>query len=185
MTLHDDQHWELTRSEAGPELPLFKVRLDWFKNPRNAAAMRALVLEAADWANVVALTPEKKILVVRQFRFGMGKFTTEIPAGLIEPGEPHEEAARRELVEETGYTAREWRYLGWVQANPAFMNNLCHLWLALDVVKTAATQMDEGENIQIAELTLEEVREQIRAGEMRNSLTLLALSRVFDLRDIG
>ena len=183
MTLHDDQHWELTHSERGPELPLFKVRLDWFKNPRNAAAMRALVLEAADWVNVVALTPEKKILVVRQFRFGMGKFTIEIPAGLIEPGEPHAEAARRELVEETGYTAREWRYLGWVQANPAFMNNLCHLWLALDVVPNGVAHLDEGENIQIAELTLEEVCEQIRTGEMRNSLTLLALSRVFDLRD--
>jgi 8-oxo-dGTP pyrophosphatase MutT (NUDIX family) len=184
MTLHDDQHWELTRSEAGPELPLFKTRLDWYKNPRNAADMRALVLEAADWANVVALTPEKKILVVRQYRFGIGKFTTEIPAGLIEPGEPHAEAARRELAEETGYIARAWQYLGWVQANPAFMDNLCHMWLALDVTLGGGAHLDDGENIQIAEMSLEEVRQQIRAGEMRNSMTLLALSRVFDLRDI-
>jgi ADP-ribose pyrophosphatase len=76
-----------------------------------------------------------------------------------------------------------WEYLGEVEANPAFLNNHCHFWLALDVAKTHPTQMDETEEITVNELSLEEVRNEIKAGRMRNSLTLLALSLVFDLRD--
>ena len=62
------------------------------------------------------------------------------------------------------------------------MNNLCHQWLALDVVKTSLPELDEGEEISVAELSLEEVQFEIEQGNMRNSLTVLSLSRVFDLR---
>jgi ADP-ribose pyrophosphatase len=175
--------WQLIHSEPGPQMALFRTRYDWVKNPRNEKSLKAIVLETADWVNVVALTPEKKILVVRQFRFGIGKSTTEIPAGLMDAGETSEHAAARELLEETGYTAREWKYLGWVQPNPAFMDNLCHQWLAVDVTRTHAPHLDEGEAIISAELSLEEVMAEINAGEMRNSITLLTLARVFDLRD--
>jgi ADP-ribose pyrophosphatase len=175
--------WQLLRSEPGPQLALFRTRYDWMKNPRNEQSLKAIVLETADWVNVVALTPEKKILVVRQYRFGIGKSTTEVPAGLIDAGETHQQAAARELMEETGYTARAWQYLGWVQPNPAFMSNVCHQWLALDVIPTHTLHLDDGEAITCAELTLDEVKAEIHAGEMRNSMSLLALARVFDLRD--
>ena len=181
MDTNRELRWEVLRSEPGPDLVLFHTRYDWVRNPRNAHSMKAVILETADWVNVVAVTPEKKLLVVKQYRFGMGKTTTEIPAGLINPGEGHEQAAMRELKEETGCTSTKWKYLGWVEANPAFMNNLCHMWLALDVVKTSATDLDDGEEILVAELSLEEMRAEIAQGRMRNSLTLLALSRVFDL----
>ncbi len=174
--------WLLERSEPGPDLTLFHTRFDWLKNPRNAKTIRAVVLESSDWVNVVALTPDKKILVVQQYRFGIQKTTLEIPAGLIEPGESPEHAARRELIEETGYTSDRWIAMGWVEANPAFLNNRCHLWLALDAVKTADAQLDSGEELVMDELTIEEVMEEIKAGRMRNTYSLLGLSRVFDLR---
>jgi ADP-ribose pyrophosphatase len=104
--------WELVRSEAGPDLVLFRARYDWMRNPRTSVTMKAVVLEATDWVNVVALTPEKKLLTVCQYRFGVGRITVEIPAGLLEPGETPEQAARRELEEETGYTTSQWKYLG-------------------------------------------------------------------------
>lgn len=175
--------WEVIKSEQGPNLVLFQARYDWVKNPRNAKLMKAVILEAADWVNIVAVTREKKIVVVKQFRFGVAKTTVEIPAGIIENGETPEQAAIRELKEETGYTANKWQYLGWFEANPAFLNNVCHAWLALDVTKTHPLQLDEGEQISMSELSMEEVRREIEQGNMRNSLTILALSRVFDIRD--
>jgi ADP-ribose pyrophosphatase len=147
--------------------------------------MRVVVLEVADWVDIVALTPEKKIVVVRQYRFGTGKTTTEIPAGVVDAGETPKQAAIRELREETGYTSRHWKYFGWVEPNPAFQNNLCHQWLATDVVKTHSPNFDEGEDISVSEMSLEELSREVKEGRMRNSLALLALSRAFDLWNLA
>lgn len=182
MDNNKGQPWEVVRSEQGPNLILFQTRYDWVKNPRNAKSMKAVILESADWVNVVALTPKKKIVVVQQYRFGVGKTTLEIPAGIVNPGETPEQAAMRELREETGYTATRWEYLGWVETNPAFLNNLCHQWLALDAIKTSDLELDDGEEISVTELSPQEMRSEIEKGTMRNSLTLLSLARVFDLR---
>ncbi len=182
MCIDDNLSWELIQSEPGPVLPLFQPRFDLMRNPRNDRRLKAIVLETANWVNVVAVTPEQKLLVVRQYRFGVGRTTTEIPAGLMNEGETSEQAARRELQEETGCTTDRWTYLGWVEANPAFLNNICHLWLARDVVRTHSLALDESEDVEVTELTLEEVQHEIRSGRMRNALTLLALSQVFDQR---
>jgi len=182
METNDDKSWEVIKSEPGPNLVLFQARYDWVKNPRNEKSFKAVILESRDWVNVVAVTPEKKIVVVEQFRFGVSKTTVEIPAGIIEKGETPEQAAMRELEEETGYTSTNWQYLGWFEANSAFLNNVCHSLLALDVVKTHPVKLDEGEEISIDELSFDELNKTIEQGKMRNSLSVLALSRVFDLR---
>jgi 8-oxo-dGTP pyrophosphatase MutT (NUDIX family) len=184
MDANEERAWEVLKTEQGPDLILFQARYDWVRNPRNEKSMKAVILETTDWVNVVAVTPEKKVVVVKQYRFGIQKTTTEIPAGLMEVGESSEQAALRELKEETGYTTDNWKYLGWVEANPAFLNNLCHQWLALDVVKTDQTELDEGEEILVTELSLEQLYSEIKQGRMRNSLTLLALAKVFDLRNL-
>lgn len=182
MKKDSENIWEVTRSESGPDLGLFKTRYDWAKNPRNAKTIRAVVLESRDWVNVVALTPAKMILTVRQFRFGVGRYTLEIPAGIMDAGETPQQAAMRELKEETGCVSNNWRYLGAFDANPAFMNNICHSWLALDVIQKFPLQLDEGEEIDLAEFSLDGIRKEINAGRMRNALSLAALSQVFDLR---
>ena len=86
------------------------------------------------------------------------------------------------MAEETCYTSTQWQSLGWVEANPAFLNNRCHFWLAKDVVKTQATDFDEGEELALEVLTWKEVQIEITSGRMRNTYSLLGLSRVFDLR---
>jgi 8-oxo-dGTP pyrophosphatase MutT (NUDIX family) len=172
--------WRRERSETGPDLLIARARFDWVENPRTGQVLRRLVLDTADWVNVVALTPERRLVVVRQYRFGTGTVTTEIPGGVIDLGEAPETAARRELLEETGHTAERWTALGAVEPNPAFQNNLCHHFLAEGARRTAAQDLDPGEDIEVDTLSLDEVRRAVRAGSIRHSLVLSALARFFD-----
>lgn len=162
---------------------LFRPRWDTLTNPRTQETLDRLVLETPDWVNVVALTEERRLVCVRQFRFGSGSITLEIPGGVISPREAHADAAVRELREETGYTSERWTYLGCVEPNPAFLDNVCHHWLALDVRRTHELDLDAGEDIAVLELELDEVRARVARGEIRHSLVVTALSRVLDLRN--
>ncbi len=151
-------------------------------NPRTGEELDRLVLESTDWVNVVALTTDERLVVVRQFRFGTEEVTTEIAGGLIDPGEGHEESAKRELLEETGYVSDNWSYLGSVDPNPAVQTNRMHHWLATDCRVEAKQELDPGEDIEVATLTEDEMRAAITSGEIRHALVLTALHRVFDLR---
>jgi ADP-ribose pyrophosphatase len=176
-----EKPWKLLRSEPGPELPIFKVRYDWLENPRNANVLKAVVLDFPDWVSIAAITPDKRIVTVKQYRFGVAHFTTELPAGLVHPGEPHRAAAERELLEETGYTSSDWVYLGWVEPNPAYQNNRLHQWLARDARQTEACQLDEGEDVEVEILLPQEIQRYIREGRLRHSLALLSVARVMPL----
>ncbi len=173
--------WTVSRSEQGADLRLFQVRYDWYKNPRNNKELKRLVLETVDWVNIVAITAEKRIVVVHQYRFGTGKISTEIPGGVLEVQESPQQAAMRELQEETGYTSSSWFYLGAVEPNPAFHTNLCHHWLADRVRKTHTPMLDEGEDITVETLDFDEIRSAIKSGQIKHALALSALSRINEL----
>jgi ADP-ribose pyrophosphatase len=179
----DEKPWKLLRSEPGPELPIFKVRYDWLENPRNSNVLKAVVLDFPDWVSIAAITVDNRIVTVRQYRFGIAHFTTELPAGLVHHGETHQAAAERELREETGYASSDWVYLGWVEPNPAFQNNRLHQWLARDARQTHACQMDAGEDVVVETLLPQEIHRYIREGRLRHSLALLSISRVMPLWD--
>ncbi len=178
-----DLIWERLRSEAGPELPLFRVRLDRMQSPATGAQQECLVLESPDWVNVVAVTPDRRIVMVEQYRFGSGEIGLEPPAGIVDPEEETLEAAKRELLEETGYASETWRYLGAVQPNPAFHDNLCHHWLAENVERVEEPRPDPGEVLRVSLMTPDELRTEVAAGRLRHTLAQSALSRVFPLWD--
>ncbi len=177
--------WPKKSSERGDNLLVCRVRFDHMQNPRTGETLRRVVLETRDWVNVIALTEDERVVVVRQFRFGSATITTEIPGGVIDRDEAPIDAARRELREECGYTAEHWTYLGAVQPNPAFHDNLCHHFLARDAKRTHPQEQDEGEDIQVDEIPLEEIRRKIRSGEIQHALVLTAFQRVLDLRSSG
>jgi 8-oxo-dGTP pyrophosphatase MutT (NUDIX family) len=174
--------WERLSSRSLGSLRLFRPRWDRLRNPRTGAEMERLVLETPDWVNVVAFTRARSLVCVHQYRFGTQSVTLEIPGGVLDRGEDHGAAARRELSEETGYDGGRWTYLGASEPNPAFQDNLCHHWLAEDVERTAGQRLDPGEDIAIEELEVGEILAAVRAGRVRHSLVLSALCRVLDLR---
>lgn len=174
--------WPRISSRHEPSLILFRPRWDRLRNPRTDEEFDRLVLETPDWVNVVALTARRELVLVEQYRFGSGDVTLEIPGGVLDRGEDHAAAARRELAEETGFTGGAWTYLGAVQPNPAFHDNLCHHWLAEGVERTQGQGLDAGEDIAIRSLPLSEAARAVADGRIRHALVLTALCRVLDLR---
>lgn len=173
--------WKLVRQEKGPSLAIFKVRFDWFKNLRNNKTIKTTVLESQNAANIIAITKDQKIVLVKQFRFGTGQPTIEAPGGFVDEGEDHQLAAKRELLEETGYGKGEWEYLGYVGNNPAFMNSYVHHWLAKNVELIDELQLDDGENIEVKTYFLEELKILIESNNITHPHTISALARVFNL----
>jgi len=183
MEKNQDQTWKYNGSEEGEDLILFQSRFDTYVNLRNDQTVRAVILEAPEWVNIVALTRDKKVVIVQQYRFGVQRLTSEIPAGIVETHETPQQAAVRELREETGYTSNQWISMGYVEPNPAFLTNKCHLWLAKDATKTHESSPDEGESIRTVEMDTQEIGKEIKSGRLRHSLSLTALSRILDVWD--
>jgi len=171
--------WELVKSEPISNLKLFKARFDYFKNPRNGITEKMIVLESEDSANVVASTVENEILFVKQFRFGTQQYTLELPGGMVDRGEDHEKAVRRELLEETGCKAENWSYLGKIGSNPVFMNSHVHHWMAENVEKIQRQVLDAGEDIEILKIPLSKVRDQLLSGRFSHPHTISALLLFF------
>jgi 8-oxo-dGTP pyrophosphatase MutT (NUDIX family) len=178
----DKLEWSLVGSEPGPNLKIFGTRFDTFEHPVSGEPLRATILETHPWCSVVAFTPNRDLVMVRQFRFGAREVTLEVVAGLVDEGEEHGATARRELREETGYTSERWTYLGDVYQNPASHTELCHIWLAEDVMETGGPELDDGEHIAVELMSMAEVQAAVQAGAIRHPHTITALSRVLDLR---
>ena len=136
-------------------------------------------LECPDWINVIPLTDEGNVVMVRQYRHGTDEETIEIPGGQMdaEDGDPME-AERRELLEETGYGGGEWTDLGWVHPNPAILNNRCHLFLVRGVSEIAEIKNDEHEHTEVELIRLADVPSLIIDEKITHGLVINAFSRL-------
>lgn len=140
----------------------------------NGSEREALVLVAPDWVNVVAITAADEVLFVRQWRFGLGSWTLEIPGGLVDPGEAPEHAAARELLEETGYRATSWTLLGVVHPNPAIFTNTCPTYLAQGLERLGDPLGDGEEEIEVVLMPRRDVAGAIRRGAITHALVVAA-----------
>jgi ADP-ribose pyrophosphatase len=134
------------------------------------------VIDAPDWVNVVAFTPEDELILIEQWRHGVAHTTMEIPGGMIDAGEAPEVAAARELAEETGYRAQSWQALGVVEPNPAIQANRCHTYLALDCELSGGPTWDHNERIEVLRVPYAEVPDIVAAGKVSHALVVAALS---------
>jgi len=174
--------WPLVRSQPGPSFRVFSIRTDTARSPRTGREHDFYVLESADWVNVIPLTADGQVVMVRQYRHGIREVTLEVPGGLVGPDDTALEAARRELLEETGYEAGEIRLIGAAYPQPAVLNNRHLTFLATGVRKTAAPhpstgsgqRLDEGEDIEVVLVPLPKIKRMIAEGEITNAMVILA-----------
>lgn len=171
--------WKRERFEEGPSLKLFQARFDFMKNPRNGKTEKMIILESTDSVNVIARTPDKEILFVRQYRFGIGKETLELPGGLVDRGEDAIIAAKRELEEETANIAVEWISLGKIASNPVFMDSYIHHYFADSVQADGNQHLDDGEMIEVVKIPEDEVYQLFIKGVFQHPHTVNALFRYF------
>ena len=167
--------WKKTGQSLHARCQVFDVQHARYRHPGRGRERDFVVIEAPDWVNVIALTADHRLVLVRQFRFGIDDFSLEIPGGVMERGEDPLTAAQRELREETGYTGRRARRLGGVHPNPAIMNNLCHLVLVEEVERTSDLAWDHDEEIEVLTAPVDEVYAWARTGAIKHALVLDAL----------
>jgi 8-oxo-dGTP pyrophosphatase MutT (NUDIX family) len=146
-----------------------------YRNPSRGIERDFTVAHAPDWVNVVALTPDGRLVLVRQFRFGSGEFSLEVPGGVIEAGETPVAAGLRELSEETGYGGGAARLLGTVRPNPAIMDNRCHIVLVDGAVPSGPMHWDFDEEIEVSTAAVADALAWARSGRITHSLTVAAL----------
>jgi 8-oxo-dGTP pyrophosphatase MutT (NUDIX family) len=138
------------------------------------------IFEYPDWVDVIALTVDRNVVLVDQYRHAVGEIRTEFPAGMVDEAEEPIVAIKRELLEETGYASQEWHLLGSAAVNPALQTNRIHCFLALGAQKVAEQDLDEGEAIRTHELPLPELVEQVEAGSLE--LPALQLASLYLLQ---
>ncbi len=134
------------------------------------------VLQSADAANVIPITNDNNVLLVKQYRFGIEDYTIEIPGGLVEKGEEQLLGVQRELLEETGYQAERWEFLGSVYSNPVFITSEIHHYIAFGAVKTDTQNLDFDEEIDLIEMPVKEVLAKLEDGFFKHPHTVSALN---------
>ena len=171
--------WKLVSSKEQESFKIFNLRTDRSQSPRTNEVHNFYILESRDWVNVIPLTPQNEVVLIRQYRHGIRDVTLEIPGGIVEVGDSPEEAARREMREETGYEESEMILLGDVHPNPAFLNNKCYTYLAREVSLVGKQEQDAKEDIEVLLRPLDMIPSLIRDGEITHSLVLAAFYRFY------
>jgi len=166
--------WERTGDEELSDFGVFRIRRYLARSPRTGRDRPFSVVDTVDWANVIALTEDDCVVLVRQFRHGTGEVTLEIPGGMIDRGEDPAAAAARELREETGYAGEDPAFLGTVEPNPAFLSNRCHTFLIRGARRVAEPQPDAGEDLSVVLLPRAGLAAAVADGRIRHALVVCA-----------
>ncbi|MBQ3104188.1 MAG: NUDIX hydrolase [Oscillospiraceae bacterium] len=163
---------------------ILHVYKDQVTLPNGHAALRE-VMRHVGAVCMVALTEDNRVAVERQYRYPVGQVITEIPAGKLDSKEEdHEEAAKRELWEETGITAKSWQYLGTIYPAAAYTDEVLYIYLARDL-SFGERHLDEDEFLDVEFVKIEDVVEEIMAGKIPDSKTQVSILRVYHMLQKG
>ena len=168
--------WKRLRTVREEDYQILQIREDVFADPRSGEEHPRVIIDADEWANVVALTPDDHVVMVRQWRFGSQASGLEIPGGVVDKDETPERAALRELEEETGYRPASIEPIGWVWPNPAHFTNKQHTFLARGCERVHDGTPDGGEDLVVVLVPRSAVPDLLGSGQIRHALHIAALS---------
>lgn len=161
-----------------------KLRKDAYKTPQGKIVDSYYVYEFPEWVTAVPVTEDGRIVMVRQYRHALGEICLETPGGCVDDTDlNHEEAIKRELLEETGYAFSSYQYLGKVSANPSTNTNLMHMFLATGGKKISEQQLDANEEIEIELFTMEEIKNLIRENKIVQAMHVTCF--LYALQELG
>ena len=141
----------------------------------NGNLLDATILEFRAWANVVPLTKNGEVVLIRQYRHGVCDVLWELPGGVVEDTEDPMEGAKRELMEETGYATSNLIQVGRLYPNPALQTNTLYCFIALDVEKVSEQNLDAGEDIEVHLVPLDQLVRMVKQGEFPHALDAAVL----------
>ncbi|MBV8031223.1 MAG: NUDIX hydrolase [Betaproteobacteria bacterium] len=153
---------------------LLKVRRDVVRLPDGGESAREYIRHPGACA-ILARFDDGRILLERQFRYPHGRDFIEIPAGKLEPGEPHLETAKRELAEETGYVARSWKRLCLIHTAIAYTDEGIEVYLATGLEKRGGPTLDAGEFLETLVVPFDEALAMVKSGRITDSKSMGAL----------
>ena len=168
------RRWTPLATELLQECAVFTVSRTRTRSPKDGSEHDFYRIDATDWVNVIPVTPEGEVVMIRQYRHGTRDLTLEIPGGMVDPGESPGAAAAREMLEETGYRAEELVPIGVTSPNPAIFGNRVHSFLATGARRVAEIR-NEGTEETVVELVPEaELADVLRSGGVDHALVLAA-----------
>jgi ADP-ribose pyrophosphatase len=174
---HDDHgHLQETQIESTPVYrgKLLEVRLDRVRLPDGHESTREYVIHQGAVV-IIPLLDNGELIFERQFRYQLGRAFLELPAGKIDPGEDILNTGKRELLEETGYSAREWRYLGVMHPCIGYSSERIEIFIARGLQRESGQRLDHGEFLDVLDLSLDDALLAIRNGEITDAKTITAL----------
>lgn len=175
--------WKILSEETIIKDPWIDLRASTCLLPGGMTITPFYVNHLSDFAVIVAVTPEpeRKVILVRQYRHGAGKVLLELPAGCVEPGEDPEAGAARELLEETGYEAGHLEFLFKIAPNATNCTSYAQCYLARDVRLVGEQQLDETETLEVVEMAAGEVKRLLGEGGFEQAVHVAALYRAIEL----
>lgn len=177
--------WEKVSSQPLGDFKIFRIRSDRKISPRTRREHDFFVLESGNWVNVIAVTPDRQLVMVEQYRHGSDTVELEIPGGMMDAQDASPEiSGARELREETGYAGDNAAIIGRVFPNPAIMNNTCFTVMIENCRCVHPVEFDHGEDLITRLVPIAEIPRLVAAGKIRHSLVVVALY-YFELRERG
>jgi len=176
--------WQRLRSDIVLDTPYFRLRRDACRLPDGREIDDYYVSEVEDIVLVIAITPDDEVILVKQYKHGIGDICIELPAGMCEANSDNPLAdAQRELREETGYTSDDWHKLATLISNPTRSNNHSHFYLAQSARKTDTQSLDPNETIEVQRIPLTEIRSTLLSGVVNVTDSITGLLLAFNWLD--
>jgi len=180
------KRWQVLSSESLIDNFWVKVRRDKVQLADGKVLDDFYVVDRRPFSIVFAITKHGDAVLVRQYRHGAGRVMIELPAGYIDDGEMPEDAARRELTEETGYTCGHLKYIGEFFIGPSGMNHSAYGYLALDAERTTGQSLDSTEDVEILTMPIAKLSDAIVSGEINCAIAVaVAMSGLEIMRKRG